>query len=109
MEIDLTSEAERNLIPKRYGSFKKCRWNDLPRSEYAVLSYQWKTKWGPIAKFIFGDSGSPNPLKFKYSWLDLACLNQLDGDRMATIGRSDEIYLHAKEYHLMEVGSLSRG
>ncbi len=28
---------------------------------------------------------------------------------MATIRRSDEIYLHSKEYHLMEVGYLTRG
>jgi len=116
--VDLTSETvlkefwQRkgsifSLIPK--SSFKRCRWIDLPYTEYAVLSYQWKTKWGPIAKFIFGESGSPNPVQSKYLWLDLACLNQLDGNRMATIRRSDEIYFHAKEYHLMEVGSLSRG
>ena len=92
-----------SLIPKNW--FKRCRWIDLPYTNYAVLSYQWISKWRSIADFIFGVKG----LKSKYIWLDWACLNQLDGNRMATIQRSDEIYLHAKEYHLMEVGSLSRG
>ena len=88
--------------------FKRVRWSRLPHTEYAVISYQWITKWGSIAKFIF-ENGSPNPVRSRYLWLDLACLNQLDGNRMATIRRSDEIYLHSKEYHLMEVGSLTRG
>ena len=92
-----------DLIAKN--RFKRCRWNDLPYTNYGVLSYQWISKWGRMADFIFSASG----LKSKYVWLDWACLNQLDGNRMATIQRSDEIYLHAKEYHLMEVGSLSRG
>jgi hypothetical protein len=33
----------------------------------------------------------------------------LGSDKMATISRSDEIYLNAKEYHLVEIGSLTRG
>ena len=92
-----------DLIPKNW--FKRCSWKALPRENYGVLSYQWISKWRRMADFIFGLNG----LKSKYVWLDWACLNQLDGNRMATIRRSDEIYFHAKEYHLMEVGSLSRG
>ena len=115
---DFTSETVLEEFWQRKGSillliselkFKRVRWIDLPHTEYAVISYQWKTKWGSIAKFIFGENGSPNPVRSRYLWLDLACLNQLDGNRMATIRRSDEIYFHSKEYHLMEVGSLTRG
>ena len=78
-----------SLIPKI--RIKRCRWIDLPHTEHAVLSHQWKTKWGSIAKFIFGENGSPNPVRSRYLWLDLACLNQLDGNRMATIRRSASI------------------
>ena len=115
---DFTSETVLEEFWQRKGSifsliskskFKRCRWIDLKHTEYVVISYQWKTKWGSIAKFIFGENGSPNPVRSRYLWLDLACLNQLDGNRMATIRRSDEIYFHSKEYHLMEVGSLTRG
>ena len=96
-----------SLIPK--SCFTMCQWSDLPHTEYGVFSYQWKTMLADIAKFTLGQDSSPHPMKAKYIWLDFACLNQLDGRRMSTIQRSDEIYYHAKEYHLMEVGSLSRG
>jgi hypothetical protein len=33
----------------------------------------------------------------------------MSSDKMTTIKRSDEIYFNANEYHLMEIGSLSRG
>ena len=33
----------------------------------------------------------------------------MNPEKMITIKRSDEIYFHAKEYHLMEIGSLFRG
>ena len=96
-----------SLIPK--SMFKRRRWCDLPGIDYGVISYQWKMKLGHLAKFALGLDASPNPIKSPYIWLDVFSLNQLDGGRMATIQRSDEIYYHAKEYHLMEVGSLSRG
>ena len=95
------------IIPKT--CFKKCYWSNLPRTKYAVFSYQWKSKLGHIAKFVFGEDNSPNPIQSDWIWLDLTCLNQLDDNRMTTIQRSDEIYYYATEYHLMEVGSLSRG
>jgi len=96
-----------SLIPKKM--FKPRRWRDLPGMDYGVVSYQWKMNLGHLAKFALGLDASPNPIKTQYIWFDVCCLNQLDGGRMATIQRSDEIYYHAKEYHLMEVGSLSRG
>jgi hypothetical protein len=96
-----------SLIPKR--CFRRCLWRDLPHTDYGVFSYQWKLRLGPIVKFALGLDGSPNPIRSKYIWMDIGCLNQLDGNRMTTIQRSDEIYYNAKEYHLMEVGSLSRG
>lgn len=96
-----------SLIPKT--SFISCQWSDLPHMDYGVISYQWKTKLEHIVKFALGVDGSPNPMRSKYIWLDIGCLNQLDGNRMTTIQRSDEIYYHAKEYHLIEVGSLRRG
>ena len=115
---DLTSERVLEEFWNREGNifgliskecFKRCLWRDLPHTDYAVFSYQWKTKLGPIVNFTLGLDGSPNPIRSKYIWMDIGCLNQLDGNRMATIQRSDEIYYNAKEYHLMEVGSLSRG
>ena len=42
-------------------------------------------------------------------WVDSLCLDQTADDRMKTIRRSDEIYSNANEYHLMEIGSISRG
>jgi len=64
---DFTSETVLEEFWQRKGSillliselkFKRVRWIDLPHTEYAVISYQWKTKWGSIAKFIFGENGS---------------------------------------------------
>ena len=87
-------------------SFIQVKWTDLPNTPYAVLSYQWLSKWGSIGKFILL---SEDRVLQKYMWIDVLCLDQTDPGKMTTIKRSDEIYLHAKEYHLMEIGSLYRG
>jgi hypothetical protein len=70
------------------------------------MSYQWQSKWGSIAEFILR---SKNRVREEYMWIDVLCLDQMSADKMTTIQRSDEIYFHAKEYHLMEIGSLFRG
>ena len=100
-------QAEGNVysvIPE--SSFIRVTWTALPNTDYAVLSYQWLSKWGSIAEFILL---SDNRVLQRYMWIDVLCLDQMDPDKMITIKRSDEIYLHAKEYHLMEIGSLFRG
>ena len=93
-----------SLIPPE--NFKRVNWKDLATFPYAVMSYQWLSKWGPIVKFIL--SGE-KPVKEEYMWIDVFCLYQIDPEKMTTIKRSDEIYENAKEYHLMEIGSLYRG
>ena len=92
-----------SLIPPK--QFRKCSWSELKQIPYAVLSYQWRTDWKLILKYI----SDPNGVKAEYIWIDIFCLNQLDGDRMTTILKSNEIYLNAREYHLIEIGSLFRG
>jgi hypothetical protein len=93
-----------SVIPR--DSFIEVKWADLPTIPYAVLSYQWQSKWGSIAEFILH---SDNRVLQKYMWIDVLCLDQMSPDKMTTIKRSDEIYFHAKEYHLVEIGSLFRG
>ena len=93
-----------SLIPK--DSFKEVNWADVPSTPYAVMSYQWQSKWGSIAEFILD---SKEPVLQDYMWIDVLCLDQMDPDKMTTVRRSDEIYYHANEYHLMEFGSLFRG
>ena len=48
-------------------------------------------------------------VKADFIWIDVFCLNQLDGNRVTTIRRVDEIYYNAHEYHLIELGSVFRG
>ena len=91
-----------SLIPERH--FLKCTWNDLKKKTYAVLSYQWRQKWDSILEKLL-DYG----VEAEYIWIDIFCLNQLDGNRMTTIRKSGDIYYYANEYHLMELGSLFRG
>eukprot|EP01036_Dinobryon_divergens_P062018 gene62018-biopygen38902 len=86
--------------------FARCTWADLDKVKYAVLSYQWRKHWHAILKFILDPL---NGVKVEYIWIDVFCLNQLDGNRMTTIRRSDEIYHNAHEYHLIELGSVFRG
>jgi hypothetical protein len=93
-----------SLIPAE--QFVRCSWSKLKKLNYAVLSYQWRQYWTAILKFIFD---STNGVRAEYIWIDIFCLNQLDGNRMKTIRRMDEIYYHAKEYHIIELGSLFRG
>ncbi len=92
------------LIPQ--DQFVQCSWSNLTKVKYAVLSYQWRNYWHAILKFIFDPR---NGVKVEYIWIDVFCLNQLDGNRMTTIRRSDEIYYNAHEYHLIELGSVFRG
>ena len=92
-----------SLIPRE--KFIPCLWHDLKVTNYAVLSYQWKEYWHKIIAFLIG----PDGVKAEFIWIDVFCLNQLDGNRMKTIQRSDEIYYNAKEYHLIELGSFFRG
>ena len=87
-------------------SFIEVKWIDLPSTPYAVMSYQWQSKWGSIAECILL---SDKRVKADYMWIDVLCLDQMSSDKMTTIKRSDEIYFNAKEYHLMEIGSLNRG
>ena len=93
-----------SVIPPE--SFIEVKWTDLPSTPYAVMSYQWQSKWGSIADFILL---SDKRVKAEYMWIDVLCLDQMSSDKMTTIKRSDEIYFNAKEYHLMEIGSLFRG
>ena len=110
----MTSEAILDRVWKGEGSIfslipqeqlSRCSWSDLKQKTYAVLSYQWRTDWKLILKYI----SDPNGVKAEYIWIDIFCLNQLDGNRMATILKSNEIYFNAREYHLIEIGSLFRG
>jgi hypothetical protein len=87
-------------------NFKAVQWEDLAATPYAVMSYQWLSKWGPMVEFILH---STTRVKADYMWIDVLCLDQMDPTKMTTIKRSDEIYYHAQEYHLMEIGSLFRG
>ena len=93
-----------SVIPQE--NFIEVTWTDLPMASYAVMSYQWLSKWGSIVEFILH---SKNRVLQEYMWIDVLCLDQNAQDKMDTIKRSDEIYYHAKEYHLMEIGSLFRG
>ena len=93
-----------SVIPRE--SFIEVNWADLPYTPYAVMSYQWQSKWGSIADCILL---SDKRVKADYMWIDVLCLDQMSSDKMTTIKRSDEIYFNANEYHLMEIGSLSRG
>ena len=93
-----------SLIPR--DSFIAVKWADLPATPYAVMSYQWLSTWGSIAEFIFH---SKNRVREDYMWIDVLCLDQVSTDRRTTIKRYDEIYFHAKGYHLMEIGSLYSG
>jgi hypothetical protein len=93
-----------SVIPR--DSFIEVKWADLPTTPYAVMSYQWQSKWGSVAEFILH---SKNRVREDYMWIDVLCLDQMSTDKMITIQRSDEIYFNAKEYHLMEIGSLLRG
>jgi len=93
-----------SAIPR--DSFIEVKWADLPSTPYAVMSYQWQSKWGSIAEFILL---SDKRVLQEYMWIDVLCLDQMSSDKMTTIKRSDEIYFNASEYHLMEIGSLFRG
>ena len=93
-----------SLIPP--DNFKAVPWEDLADTPYAVMSYQWLSKWGPMVEFILL---STERVKADYMWIDVLCLDQMDPTKMTTIKRSDEIYNKAQEYHLMEIGSLFRG
>ena len=100
-------ERDRNifsLIPRE--NFKVCRWADLRDTPYGVMSYQWKSNWHAILRFILY---SIDRVLEEYMWIDVFCLNQVNQSRMKTVRRSDEIYYHAKGYHLIEIGSLFRG
>ena len=90
----------------REEDFISATWEELPALTYAVISYQWTQKWHSMVKFILN---STNRVKADWMWIDCKCLDQMADNKMATISRSDEIYLNAKEYHLIEIGSLTRG
>jgi hypothetical protein len=90
----------------REEDFMEATWEKLPALTYAVISYQWTQKWHSMVKFILN---SPNRVRADWMWIDCKCLDQMDPNKMATISRSDDIYRNAKEYHLIEIGSLSRG
>jgi len=93
-----------SLLPE--DCFISVLWVDLPRFRYAVMSYQWTSYWHALARFILeGDQRVAE----EYMWVDSLCLDQTADGRMKTIRRSDEIYSNAKEYHLMEIGSVFRG
>ena len=90
-----------SLIPRE--NFKRCRWVDLPQEPYAVISYQWRSKWHWAVDRIVSSVDQ------EYMFIDVFCLPQKDPNKMKTVERSGEIYRHAKAYHLMEIGSLYRG
>lgn len=93
-----------SIIPQEH--FKRCYWGDLTKISYAVISYQWRSKWHTIAEFLLH---SINRVTEEYIWIDVLCVNQRDPNRMKTVRRSDEIYHNAASYHLIEIGSLFRG
>ena len=93
-----------SLLPRE--CFVECRWEDLPTTSYAVMSYQWKSLWHTLVDFILHSDGR---VLEDFMWIDAFCLNQMLTDKIKTIRRSDEIYSNAKAYHLMEIGALSRG
>jgi hypothetical protein len=103
-EVWMSEGSIFSLIPLE--QFARCTWSDLTKVKYAVLSYQWRKYWHAILNFIFHPI---HGVKVEYIWIDVFCLNQLDGNRMTTIRRSDEIYHNAHEYHLIELGSVFRG
>eukprot|EP01036_Dinobryon_divergens_P037736 gene37736-biopygen29892 len=112
---DLTSEDILEMFWKPDGNiysllprddFMEATWEQLPGLRYAVVSYQWTQLWHSMVRFILT---SKNRVKVDWMWVDCKCLDQMADNKMATISRSDEIYLHAKEYHLIEIGSLTRG
>ena len=112
---DMTSEIILETLWKTQGNvysllppdcFREVLWAELPNASYAVVSYQWKQKWHSMVKFILH---SRERVLQPYMWIDCKCLDQMDPIKMATIKRSDEIYYNAKEYHMIEAGSLFRG
>ena len=86
--------------------FIEVTWAELPGFPYAVLSYQWKQSWHSLVKFILL---SHNRVHQPWMWIDIKCLDHMAKDKMTTVSRVDEIYFFAKEYHVMEIGSLVRG
>ena len=86
-------------------NFRRVTWKELPSAYYAVLSYQWEQDWHSILRHIL----QLNPVTAEWIWIDSICLDQTDRRRMETIRRSDEIYSNANEYHLIEMGALTRG
>ena len=112
---DMTSEDILNNIWLQSGNifsllsrdeFMEATWEELPALTYAVISYQWTQQWHSMVKFLLF---SKTKVRADWLWIDCLCLDQTDLNKMATISRSDEIYLNAKEYHLIEIGSLTRG
>eukprot|EP01035_Chromulina_nebulosa_P069502 gene69502-biopygen36592 len=112
---DMTSEDILNNIWLQSGNifsllsrdeFMEATWEDLAGLTYAVISYQWTQPWHSMVKFLLF---SKTKVRADWLWIDCLCLDQTDNNKMATISRSDEIYLNAKEYHLIEIGSLTRG
>ena len=95
---EVNNDRERNFI--------EVTWEELPSIYYAVLSYQWGQDWHSILRHILY---GPNPVRAEWIWIDSICLDQTDPRKMETIRRSDEIYSNAKEYHLIEMGALTRG
>jgi len=98
-----------SIIPKvnndGVSNFREVTWEELPSAYYAVLSYQWEQDWHSILRHIL----QLNPVTAEWIWVDSICLDQTDPRRMETIRRSDEIYSNANEYHLIEMGALTRG
>lgn len=112
---DMTSEDILETFWKKDGNIYKLlprdcfiwvTWDELKDCRYAVLSYQWKSPWQTLVNFILHGE---RRVHLYYMWIDVLCLDQMSQDKMETIRRSNEIYLNAKEYHLMEIGSLLRG
>lgn len=95
---EVNNDGERNFI--------EVTWEELPSIDYAVLSYQWGQDWHSILRHILQ---GPNPVRAEWIWIDSICLDQTDRRKMETIKRSNEIYFNAKEYHLIEMGALTRG
>jgi hypothetical protein len=86
--------------------FMEATWEELRTLTYAVISYQWTQPWHSMVKFLLF---SKSKVKADWLWIDCLCLDQTDKNKMATISCSDKIYSNAKEYHLIEIGSLTRG
>lgn len=85
--------------------FLYCRWEDLPRIEYAVITYTWTSPWYAIVNALQREhSELPD-----YFWIDVFCQDQTSKYLKTVIRRTAEIYGNACSYHVMGAHCFARG